>query len=140
MEYNIHSTGGFYKGNLPLSKMAAEKKSRTIHLYITSGVFSSIFKRFKGEKNEYDFSGIKDLRQLLSNEKARLLHLVKVKTPESIYALAKLLNRDFNSVRKDLIVLQKFGFIELQRTVKGNRKQLKPVLSIDSLNIILEFK
>ena len=120
--------------------MAQDKKTRTIHLYITSGVFSSIFKRFKGEKSEYDFSGIKDLRQLLSNEKARLLHLVKAKAPDSIYALAKLLNRDFNSVRKDLIILQKFGFIELQRTVKGNRKQLKPVLTIDSLNIILEFK
>ncbi len=118
----------------------AQKKVRNINLYVTSGVFSSIFKRFKGEKGEYDFSGIADLRQLLSNEKARILHVLKTKSPVSLYHLAKLLQRDFNSVRRDIALLEKLGIEELQRNVKGKRKQLKPVLAIDSLNIAIDFR
>ena len=46
-------------------------------------------------KKDYDFSGISALRQLLSNEKARILDVIKTKKPVSIYALAKILGRDF---------------------------------------------
>ena len=97
--------------------------------------FSSIFHRIKGDKKT---SGISSLRQLLTNEKARLMHVLKVKQPNSIYELAKLLGRDFKSVRSDITLLESLGFIEMIPIHKGKREKLKPLLVIDELNIKIE--
>ena len=90
--------------------MAKQTKTINITVEESAGVFSSIFHRIKGEKKT---SGIASLRQLLTNEKARLLHVCKTKQPDSIYKLAKLLGRDFKAVRHDIKLLEQFGFIEL---------------------------
>ena len=120
--------------------MAKKKKTRIINLYVTPGAFASIFKRLRGDKSEYDFSGLQDLRQLLSNEKAKVLNTIKDKNPESIYQLAKLLGRDFKAVSHDVKILERFGFIELKPATKGKRKKLKPVMAIDSLQINIGFQ
>ena len=54
--------------------MAKNEKIRVVNLYITPSAFTSIVKRLRGDRSEYDFSGITDLRQLLSNEKAKILN------------------------------------------------------------------
>ena len=74
----------------------ARSKTRTITIREENGTFYSLFKRFAGEKHEFDFSGIATLRKILSNERARLLHVVKTMKPESIYSLAKLLKETLN--------------------------------------------
>lgn len=112
-----------------------KQRIRNINLYITPGTFKAIFKRFKGEKKDYDFSGITDLRKMLSNEKARILHVIKNKEPESIYTLARLLKRDFKSVRDDIRLLERFGFIEMRAEYKGKRRRLRPRVLVDKLNI-----
>lgn len=119
--------------------MAKKTKTRTITLKEDSGSFYSIFKRFRGEKDEYDFSGISSLRQLLSNERARILNVIKNKNPDSIYALAKILGRDFKSVRGDIKLLERFGFLDLVQESRGKRERLKPVLAVDEINIIISF-
>ena len=111
--------------------------TRNVNLSIESGTFEGIFKRLRGEKKKYNFSGISMLRQLLSNERARLLYTIKNQKPESMYSLAKLLNRDFKSVRQDVKLLQRFGFIELDAKRHGKREMLKPILIIDKINISL---
>jgi len=116
----------------------AKKKSLSVSISITPNSFTTIFKRFRGEKPELDLSGVSDLRKLLSNEKAKVIYTIKNENPESIYNLSKLLKRDFKSVSEDIKVLKKFGVIELEKAVKGKRKMLKPVLAIDSLNITFE--
>lgn len=117
----------------------AEKKSgsRTITLKSESGAFSAIFGRFRGEKKQAN-SDIALLRSLLSNEKARLLHVLKTKQPNSIYELAKILGRDFKSVRGDITALENFGFIEMIPVHKGKRQKLKPLLVLDELNIKIQ--
>jgi len=90
-----------------------------------------------GNKKIHNFSDIKLLRSLLSNEKARILHMLKSNQPGSIYALAKLLERDFKSVREDVTILEKFGLIEFHSNKTGKRKSLMPVLSTDKLQIII---
>ena len=77
------------------------------------------------------------LRQLLSNEKARLLNVVKNKKPLSIYALAKFLQRDFKTVRDDIILLKKFGFIDLIEEKKDNRITHRPVLTATNINVVI---
>ncbi len=115
--------------------MAKEPKTRNITLGIESGTFTGIFRRLRGEKKEYEFSGISALRQLLSNERARLLHTIKTKKPTSIYHLSKILSRDFKSVRNDVKLLERFGFLELDALRTGKREMLKPILSVDKVII-----
>jgi predicted transcriptional regulator len=115
--------------------MAKQPNTRNITLNITSGSFSGIFRRLRGQKGDYNFSGIAALRQLLSDERARILHTIKTKDPTSIYNLAKILGRDFKSVRQDVKLLEKFGFLELETNRKGKREMLKPILAVDSVSI-----
>ena len=113
-------------------EMAKNIKERTITIAEKEGTFSTIFHKIKGSKKE---SGISSLRQLLSNEKARLLHICKTKQPESIYELAKILSRDFKAVRHDIRILEQFGFIELISSIKHGRERLRPVVDADQVII-----
>jgi len=118
--------------------MAQKKaKIRTITIKQEQGTFSAIFGRFMGDRGS-ETSNISMLRSVLSNEKARLLHVLKTKQPNSIYELAKILGRDFKSVRQDIRVLENFGLIEMIPIHKGNREMLKPLLVLDELKINLE--
>lgn len=119
--------------------MAQKTKTRIINLYITPGAISSIFKILRGDKSDYDFSSLEDLRKLLNNEKAKILNVIKNQNPGSLYALAKLLKRDFKSVKDDVSLLQKFGFIDLKPGSKGKRKFLKPEIAIENLQINISF-
>lgn len=119
--------------------MAQKTKTREIDIVDKGGAFNTFFKRFTGEEKEYDFEGIDSLRKLLSNEKARIIHTLKIKNPKSIYELAKILKRDFSSVSEDIKLLQRFGFIEMIAEKTGKRSRLKPILSVDSINIKIRF-
>lgn len=112
-----------------------KNKTRVVNIDISQGAFTSVFKRFVGEKGDYEFSGLADLRQILSNEKAKMLYAIKHSKPVSIYHLAKILKRDFKAVQQDAKVLEKFGFIELRPENKGKRKMLQPVLAVNSLQV-----
>ena len=118
--------------------MAKKPRTRQVTLSIESGTFTGIFRRLRGEKREFDFSDIGMFRQLLSNERARLLKAIKNKNPGSIYQLAKIVGRDFKSVRQDVKLLEHFGFVELDASAKGKRDTLKPLLAIDKLIITIE--
>lgn len=117
--------------------MAKIIKTRTITLETKQGAFSTIFNRFRSEPKK-EISDVTLLRSLLSNEKAKILHAIKIRQPNSLYELAKVVGRDFKSVRQDLILLEKFGFIEMIPIHKGKREKLKPVLAMDSLQITIE--
>ena len=118
----------------------AQKRVRikTITLEEKSGTFQAIFGRFRSQPKQEN-SDISMLRSLLSNEKARLMHIIKTKQPNSIYELAKILGRDFKSVRDDIRTLEQFGFIEMMPIHKGKREKLKPLLVLDELKINITF-
>ncbi|MBX4212321.1 ArsR family transcriptional regulator [Candidatus Pacearchaeota archaeon] len=113
--------------------MAARTKTREITIVDEGGRFTTFFKRFTGETSEYDFEGISSLRKLLSNEKAKILHTIKSKSPRSLYHLSKLLQRDFKSVVDDVKLLEKFGFIDMIAEKTGKRDRLRPVVIVDSI-------
>lgn len=117
--------------------MGEKTKTREITIIDEGGAFNLFFKKFTGEK-EYDFKSLADVRKILSNEKARLLHIIKTKKPKSIYALAKQSGRDFKAVSDDIKLLEKFGFIDLLAEKSGKRERLKPVLVIDTINLSIK--
>ncbi len=112
-------------------------KTREITIIQSKGAFS-LFKKPKTSKKDYDFSGILALRQLLHNEKARILHVIKTKEPISIYDLAKKLDRGFKSVNDDVKLLKRFGFIELIKESTKNRIRYRPKITTD--NVIIHLK
>lgn len=112
-------------------------KSRTVTLRSEAGAFSSFFGRFKGDSS-LQSQDVGLIRSILSNQKARMLHILKTKQPNSIYELAKLLGRDFKSVRQDVYTLEQIGFVEMIPIHKGKREKLKPLLVIDELQIKIE--
>ena len=116
--------------------MAKEIKTKTISLVGKAGTFSTIFHKFKGNRNINP--EVANLRQLLSNEKAKLLHVIKTKKPASIYELAKLTGRDFKAIRQDIKLLERFGFIELISSHKQGRERLRPVIDVDRIIINID--
>lgn len=118
--------------------MAKQTKVMDIDIVEESGAFTTFFKRMTGDHSDYDFEGLSALRHLLSNEKARILHLIKLKKPNSIYQLAKMLKRDFKSVNDDIKLLEKFGFIDLIAQKTGKRERLKPIVIVDAVHINLK--
>ena len=86
----------------------ASSKTREITITESKGAFS-LLKKGLLLKSGYDFEGLSALRRLLSNERARLLHVIKTEEPKSIYELAKKLSRDFKTVNEDIKLLERFG-------------------------------
>ena len=115
--------------------MSKKTKVREITIVDEKGTFATLFGKLYGEAAEYDFEGIAALRNLLSNEKARLLHVIKTKKPSSLYNLAKLVSRNFKSVKDDIAVLERFGLIDLMAEKSGKRQRLRPVLAADSIRL-----
>jgi len=115
--------------------MALKSKTREISIVENEGVFSGFFRKFYGEKKEFDFEAVSALRKLLSKEKAKLLHIIKTQKPSSLYELAQILKRDLKAVKRDIKLLERFGFIDLIAEKSGKRERLKPVLVVDSIYI-----
>ena len=112
----------------------AKTKTREITIKESKGAFH-LLKDSGISKKDYNFSGLKSLRKLLNNEKARTLHVIKIRHPKSIYDLAKKLNRNFKSVVDDIKLLQRFGFIELIEEKTKGRVRHKPEIVVDSITI-----
>lgn len=115
----------------------AKEKIREITIKESKGAFS-IFGKSGISKEDFDFSGVLALRQLLSNEKARILSVIKTEKPNSIYELAKKLGRGFKSVNDDIKLLERFGFIELTEEKTKNRIRHKPEIIVDTITIHLK--
>ena len=109
-------------------------KIREITITESQGAFN-IFKKAGSSKKDYDFEGMLALRQLLSNEKARILHTIKTQKPTSIYDLAKKLDRNFKSVMDDIKLLERWGFIDLIEEKTKNRIRHRPEIIVDTMTI-----
>ncbi len=127
-----------YVINRPIYTMAQKTKTREIFIVDKSGTFNTFFKKWTSNEEDYDFEGLTSLRRLLSNEKAKMLHVIKEKKPNSIYHLAKILKRDFKAVSTDIKLLERFGFIDMTSEKTGKRERLKPTLVVDTILISIQ--
>ena len=82
------------------------------------------------------FRSVELMRRFITTERLRMLTVIKHQKPQSIYALAKLLERDRKSVTKDLNVLVDLGFVELIKSrSEGNRVIVTPRVEYDRIDI-----
>ena len=115
---------------MPREIQMSKTKTREITIKESKGTFSIL-----KTKEDYNFSGISALRQLLNNEKAKILYTIKTQKPNSIYDLAKKLKRNFKAVSDDLKLLEKFGFIEFIEEKTKKRIRHKPILLVETMTI-----
>lgn len=92
----------------------------------------------KGKKIErqsvISFESLKAMRKFITDERVRILKAIKKYKPESIYELAKLLNRDAKNVTDDVHYLSELGLIEIQKTKEG-RQKTKPVVGYEKIMV-----
>lgn len=101
--------------------------------------FAEVYEKAKkGEKvvpkSSIGFENIDTLRKVLTQKRLELLKVIREKSPDSIYELAKLVNRDLKSVATDVKVLKDYWLISLEKSKKG-RSRVKPEIEFDKLNI-----
>ncbi len=76
-------------------------------------------------------------RKLMTNERMRLLSIVKEKKPNSLYALAKILHKNFKTVSVDAYLLEEIGLIKFERHKVGLRELIKPIVSANKIQVEL---
>ena len=86
-------------------------------------------------KNEVVFLSLESLGKLLTQARLQLMTAIVREKPKSIYALAKLVRRDFKNVHSDVVLLSELGFIELK--ARGAREAIMPVAKYSGFEVNL---
>ncbi|MBI4405027.1 MAG: hypothetical protein HY537_12765 [Deltaproteobacteria bacterium] len=81
------------------------------------------------------FPSVKTLGKVITPVRLVLLEAIIKRHPKSIYALAKLVGRDFKNVHTDVKVLAEVGFIELKSS--GSRDAVTPVAKYSGFELDL---
>ncbi|MFH1587202.1 MAG: hypothetical protein ABID38_05060 [Candidatus Diapherotrites archaeon] len=91
----------------------------------------------KGEKVQkqeiLSFENIETLRKIITNERIRLLKLIRTRKPKTIYELAKIAKRPYSNVFKDVKKLENLGLIGLG----GENHDQGPIAKYDRLKIAI---
>ena len=80
---------------------------------------------------------IEDLRKMLTRERLKLLHAIKMREPRSIYELAKIVDRERKAVSIDLNILEKLGLIEFERREYRKRLIVTPRVVCDRIEVAI---
>lgn len=95
---------------------------------------------FRGEfvgvqkKNEIFFLNFESASKLFSKNKIQILQVIAQEKPQSIYELAKILEKDFKSVHTDVKYLESVGLIDLKQT-NDARNGLRPIAKFSGIEL-----
>ena len=84
------------------------------------------------KEDSISFRSLDQLRKFLTPKRLELLRVIRHKRPQSIYGLAKLVERTPENVNTDLKFLEQLGFVEVTK-VKEIRKKSVPEVSYDKM-------
>src|SRR3989344_3406653 len=79
------------------------------------------------------FEDLETLRSVLTKERMKLMHSIRVKHPESIYELAKMTDRKWRAVANDIEILSNVGLVKLVRKEKP-KEIIKPIVNFSKMN------
>ena len=96
-------------------------------------VWTGVEKGKKAKKHEgLYFENLEAMRKVLTEERLRILTVVKQRQPSSIYALAKVLGRDTKNTFNDVQFLSEAGLIKLKKS-KDGRERTTPIVRYDKI-------
>jgi len=78
------------------------------------------------------FENLDAMRKALTPKRLQLLHTIKEKRPQSVYELAKFVNRDLKNVTQDLAFLERLGLVGLKK-IKDKRAKTTPSVEYDKI-------
>ncbi len=79
------------------------------------------------------FENIETMRKAITEQRVRILKIIKEKHPASIYELAKMLHRNLKNVSDDVHYLAELGLIELERAKTNGREKTVPQVHYDKI-------
>ncbi|MDP3112460.1 MAG: MarR family transcriptional regulator [Thermodesulfovibrionales bacterium] len=79
------------------------------------------------------FESLETMRKVLTEERLRILKIIKKYHPGSIYELAKMLKRDTKNVSDDVHYLAELGLIEIEKGKANGREKTTPVVNYDKI-------
>src|SRR3990172_471312 len=80
------------------------------------------------------FIDLRAFRRALTDQRLAILRTIKERNPDSVYDLAKILQRDVKNVSADLSILEELGLVELRKT-KTQLGKVKPSVPYDSIHL-----
>jgi predicted transcriptional regulator len=83
------------------------------------------------------FENLEAMRKVLTENRLRILKIIKKEHPASIYELAKFLKRDVKNTHDDVLLLAGLGLVDLKKTKEG-RERNTPVVNYEK--ILLEIQ
>ena len=78
------------------------------------------------------FESLDAMRRVLTEERLRILKVIRKEHPASIYALAKILKRDLKNTFNDVQFLFQAGLVDLKKT-KDVREKTTPLVNYDKI-------
>ena len=87
----------------------------------------------RGKVDYISVGSIEELNRILTPQRKKLLDVIKKERPSSLKKLAELVGRDYKNVYKDITLLERMGFLKLER--RG--KRLIPVVDYDIIDVQL---
>ena len=78
------------------------------------------------------FENLEAMRKVHTENRLKILKIVKKEHPSSIYELAKMLKRDVKNTFDDIQFLANVGLIELKKTKEG-RERNTPIVNYDKI-------
>jgi predicted transcriptional regulator len=84
------------------------------------------------------FDSLDDMRRFLTPARLELLKVIRREKPASVYALAKLADRDRKSVTDDLAVLTELGLVTMTKSKGPGRARSVPHVSYSRIEIGVE--
>ena len=91
-------------------------------------------KKVRKEEGIY-FDSIDNMRAVLTNNRLLILKIIRERKPNSVYELAKMLDRDLKNVNQDLKLLAEVGLVTLEK-IEDDKKRVIP--HVDYRKILLE--
>jgi predicted transcriptional regulator len=73
------------------------------------------------------------MARVMSVGRVELIEAIQKHAPNSIYELARLLERDFANVHRDVKTLSEIGLPALEEAKSGNRERLRPMMLFDKI-------
>lgn len=96
-------------------------------------VWNKLEKGEKVKKHEgISFVNLDVMRKVLTEERLRILKVIRKEHPTSIYELAKILERDIKNTFDDVQYLAEVGLIELKKSKEG-REKITPLVNYDKI-------
>jgi predicted transcriptional regulator len=81
------------------------------------------------------FTSLEAARNFLTRERLALLRAIKARRPGSIYALAKMVERDLKNVQDDIRILERHGLVKITKRPRGSRKIKVPEVPFEEITL-----